>query len=408
MAQSYKFYAVDDDAYSLEIVSRYLRDAGYGVSTSTSSTQALSEIVEQRPDCVITDLMMPGLDGLELCSRIRKEPALANTKVVVVSGKAYEFDRRRAREMGANGYVTKPINREGFLSSVQRILEDKIVVDFWGVRGTLPVPGPKTVKFGGNTSCVTMSFPDESYFIFDAGSGIRTLGDALMRRGGRVTAKIFISHPHWDHINALPFFTPLYIRGNEFEILGAAHGDRSVRDLIKAQMDDVFFPITLREFGASLSFRDLREETIEVGSIQVKTMLLSHPGYCLGFRMTYKGRSVCYITDNELYLPTMPQYNPHYVERLIDFVRDADVVITDTTYTDEIYPQRVDFGHSSVSQVVDFVHRAKVKELYLFHHDPSETDDDVERKHAAACKALEKLGSSTRCIAPPEGSQIRI
>ena len=254
-------------------------------------------------------------------------------------------------------------------------------VTFWGVRGTLPASGEKTLKYGGNTSCVTMEFPKEQFFIFDGGSGIKNLGDSLMAQNrSRISAKIFISHPHWDHINAIPFFIPLYVQGNEFEMLGANQGDTTMRELLSAQMDGVYFPITIREFGARIEFRDLREGRYKVGSIDVETMLLSHPGNCLGYRLTYRGRSVCHITDNELFLPDSEFYAPDYVNRLTKFVQGAEALITDVTYTDAEYPRYVGFGHSAVGPVVDLAARAEIGTLYLFHHDPDQDDDAIDRK----------------------------
>ena len=153
---------------------------------------------------------------------------------------------------------------------------------------------------------------------------------------------------------------PLYIKGNEFELLGPSHQDKSMRDLISAQMDDVYFPVTIREFAAHVVFRDLAEETIQIGDIEVRTKLLSHPGQCLGYRVNYKGRSFCYITDNELYPPSSGSYNERYVSRLADFVRDCDILVADSTYTDDEYKTKIDWGHSPLSQVVDLAHRAEV------------------------------------------------
>ena len=197
---------------------------------------------------------------------------------------------------------------------------------------------------------MTLEFPEGQFFVFDAGSGIKALSDHLLAAGRiRIEGKIFISHPHWDHINALPFFAPLYMQGNEFEILGASHGDLTMRELISAQMDSVYFPITMREFAARVYFRDLKEEALNVDGIVIKTKLLNHPGQCLGYRVEYKHRSVCYVTDNELYLPDHPNYNRHYVDGLIQFVEGADILVTDTCYTDEDYPTKVGWGHSGLS-----------------------------------------------------------
>ena len=282
---------------------------------------------------------------------------------------------------------------------------NRIRVTFWGVRGTLPVPGPHTVRYGGNTSCMTIAFGNDNLFIFDAGSGIRELSRHLIAgESRRCDAKIFITHPHWDHINALPFLAPLYIPGNRFEIHGPSNGGMGIRKLVGSQMDGVFFPITMREFGAKLSFRDLQEETLEIDGIEIKTMLLAHPGNCLGYRVNYCGTSICYVTDNELFPPDTPEHDKGYVEKLIGFVHDADMLVTDSTYTDEEYTPKIGWGHSSVSQVVDLAHRARVKALYLFHHDPEQDDRGIDAKLSTARNALEKLRSDTVCYAPAEGS----
>lgn len=403
MSINRKFYLIDDDPIGLALMEKILSAAGHDVRKSTSSELALKEVAEFAPDCVVTDLMMPGVDGFEICQRLRDRYNSDELKIVVVSGKGYEFDQRRAREVGADGYLVKPVIESVFLEELDRIVSAAIKLEFWGVRGTLPVSGQGTLKYGGSTSCVSLTFSDDSLFIFDAGSGIRALGNSLMQTGARHQGKIFISHPHWDHINAFPFFTPLFVQGNEFEVLGPAHSDRTVKDLIGAQMESIYFPITMREFGATLTFRDLREEVFVEGDTEVRTMLLNHPGNCLGYRITNRGRSLCYVTDNELYLPAHPQHNAQYLQRLIEFVEDADLLITDTTYMDEAYQSKVGWGHSCVGQVVALANAAGVKELALFHHDPDDTDDDIDLKLETADAGLRELASSVKVTAPAEG-----
>ena len=223
---------------------------------------------------------------------------------------------------------------------------------------------------GGNTSCVSVEVGDEPLYIFDCGTGIKQLSDHLGKANiPRLSARIFITHTHWDHINTFPFFAPLYVRGNQVEVLGPYQGDPTTEKAIAAQMESVYFPVTIREFGARLIFHDLREESVDFGPVRVETMLLKHPGYCLGYRLNYRGKSVCYITDNELHLKDDPRYDPAYVERLAKFVEGTDLLIADTTFRDEEYPAKVDWGHSCVSEVAYLAARAKVKRLHLFHHD---------------------------------------
>jgi len=399
-----KFFVVDDDPGVVEIITGYLKQENAVVASTTSSTEAFEQIVAQKPDCVILDIMMPELDGLELLKQLRQEPVLNDLKIVILSGKSYEFDRSRAFAFGADGYFLKPImDSDQFNNDLLRIIDDKLELQFWGVRGTLPVPGEGAIKYGGNTSCVSIKFPRNNLFIFDAGTGIKQLSDHLMKtHQTSISAKIFISHPHWDHINALPFFTPLYIPGNEFEICGPSHGDITMRELISSQMDGVYFPIRIKEFAARVYFRDLKEQEFEIDQIKIKTMLLSHPGYCLGYRLEYKDKVICYVTDNELFPKISPYYNLNYFEKLSQFVNSADYLITDSTYTDEEYKSKSNWGHSSLSQVIELADHSKVKRLLLYHHDPNQTDQDIDDKFTTAKDMLKELNSKTICVAPKE------
>jgi CheY-like chemotaxis protein/phosphoribosyl 1,2-cyclic phosphodiesterase len=404
------FYVVDDDPEVLTLLSRVLEQAGHRVEASPSSQAALEQIPLSRPDCVITDIMMPDMDGFELTRRLRARPELADMKIIVLSAKSYEFDRRRAKELGADGYVTKPFERETLLHTIYEVVSSAVVVEYWGVHGTLPTPGGQYVRYGGNTPCVSVDVSGEPLTIFDCGTGIKHLSDRLMRSGTgeRLSARIFISHTHWDHINTIPFFAPLYVRGNQIELFGPYQGDLTIERAISAQMESVYFPVTVREFGARLVTRDLREETLDFGAVKVETMLLSHPGYCLGYRLTARGHSICYITDNELYPVGHERRNPRYVEHLAAFVRGCDLLITDTTYRDQEYPSKIDWGHSSVSQVAELASRAEVKRLHLFHHDPDQTDEDIDLKLEEMQVALLKLKSKVKVEAPAEGSTLAL
>jgi len=403
------FYIVDDDKDIIALLSAVLKKAGHTVASCTDSTKALEEIPKKKPDFVTIDMMMPGMDGLELLKELRAIKSLADTRMVIISGKAYEFDRKRAMEFGADGFITKPLNPETLPDRLDRICEDKMDVTFFGVRGTLPVPGEGSLKYGGNTSCVSIEFPKGQHFIFDAGSGIKALADKLLsQKRKRMQAHIFISHPHWDHINALPFFAPLYMQGNTFNFYGSSHGNLSTQQLISAQMDGVYFPITIHEFAAHVDFNDIKEEALEIDEIPIETMLLSHPGYCLGYKVSYNGRSVCYVTDNELFPKDNDNYEPGYIKKLIKFVEGTDMLITDCTYTDDEYLSKIGWGHSPISAVVELAHQAKVQNLYLFHHDPDQDDKAIDAKLKTAKALLKKLKSKTIVIAPAEGTRVKV
>jgi len=197
--------AVDDDDLALSLLESVLINEGFEVFTTTDSETAIKLIEEKRPAVVLSDLMMPNVDGFELCKQVREHPELNETKFVVISAKAYHSDENRARDLGANGFIRKPIDPETMPDRLRRIVNDQIDLQFWGVRGTLPKTGADALKYGGNTSCVTLEFPNQQLFIFDGGSGIKQLGAQLMAdKRQRINGKLFISHPHWDHINAIP------------------------------------------------------------------------------------------------------------------------------------------------------------------------------------------------------------
>lgn len=408
MQNKLRFLIIDDSKTILMTYTLLLEQAGHEVIALSSCEQALEKIIQDQPDCVLCDLMLPGMDGLELFKLVRNEKNIRQPAFIVISGKQFEYDRRRAQEAGVDAYMTKPINEESFVKEVMSHVDGKMVVKFWGVRGTLPVPGSKSVRYGGNTNCITLNVANKQNFIFDAGSGIKELSNHILREKLLpYKAKIFISHPHYDHINGIPFFVPLYMKGNEFEFLGSDQGSATLQKVLSDQMDSVYFPVTMNEFSSTVSFRSLTEESFMIDDIHVDTILLNHPGRCLGLKIGYKDKILCYITDNEIYPKDDKQrYNQDEVDRLCKFINNADILIIDATYLDEEYKRKVGWGHSSLTSVVELADDAKVKLLCLHHHDPDQTDDDIDKKLQLAQKILTDRKSTTTCIIPREGDEI--
>ncbi|MBN9416590.1 MAG: response regulator [Candidatus Eremiobacteraeota bacterium] len=398
---------VDDDPSVLELLQVVFEMEGHEVTTYSSSTAALEAVTQDPPDCLLTDIMMPEMDGTELTRRLRRNPSLSGLCIVVVSGKVYAADKQRALDAGANGFIPKTrSNPQAIVAEVMALISETLTIGFWGTRGTMPMSGPQTLRYGGNTACISLTFPDGHVFVFDAGTGIHALAGELMAQGKKLTGTVLLSHPHWDHINFLPFFTPLFVPGNQFEIVGAAQDGYSLEQLVANQMDGVHFPITPREWGARVSYRSLSEGTFEIGPAKVSTMLLCHPGNCLGYRVEFGGRRFAYVTDNELYPEDHDLFSPIYVKRLGEFVGDCDILITDTSYTDEEYPKRMNWGHSAVSRVVDLAREAGVKKLYLYHHVPEHTDEDIDRMLEQANRRA--AGSSLVCKAALALETIRL
>ncbi len=254
-------------------------------------------------------------------------------------------------------------------------------ITFWGVRGSIPSPGPPTVEIGGNTSCVELR-AGKAILIFDGGTGLRLLGKKLLKEMP-LTAHMFFSHVHWDHIQGFPFFEPAFVKGNEFHLYGGNNVSRTLEETLQGQMDHPNFPVDLGAMGAHMTFRDLPEgETIELAdglgsSVRVTNARGNHPQGVFAFRVEHAGKAVVYATDTE-------HYEGHLDENLVRLARGADLFIYDAQYTPEEYGARRGWGHSTFEEGVKLAKQAGVKRLVLFHHDPTQNDAAVREKEKRA------------------------
>ncbi len=257
-----------------------------------------------------------------------------------------------------------------------------ISVRFWGVRGSIPCPGLNTLRYGGNTSCVEIRC-GEQVLIFDAGTGIRPLGAALMAEAKAVDADIFLSHCHIDHLFGLPFFLPLHAEGCRLRIwAGNLKPASGVEDAVRKMMSHPLFPVEIDIAKSRVEFRDFRAgETLNPRpGIVMRTAPLHHPGGATGYRLEFAGRAVAYITDTELANGAE--------DAIVALAQDAALVIVDSTYSDAELPAHAGWGHSSWQQCVRLAKAAGAKKLCLFHHDPDHGDDKMDAIVAAAAKAL--------------------
>jgi len=273
-------------------------------------------------------------------------------------------------------------------------------VKIWGDRGSMPTPGPETVEFGGNTSCIEVRC-GKRLIIIDAGSGIRQLGDSLMRTDfpkGPISADIFITHTHWDHIMGFPMFTPIYVPGTELRIRGPiTYEEDPLEKVIGSQLSYRYWPVRQEELAAKITYEQIKEATFDLGDgIWLTTKYLNHPILCLGYRFEYRGRSFVTLYDNEPFRnvfptdPADPQYEEVYAregeeaareqnEKIQGFMAGADLLVHDTQYTAKEYVSgKVGWGHSSFEHAINSAHRAGVKRLLLFHHDPNRADTELQ------------------------------
>ena len=272
-------------------------------------------------------------------------------------------------------------------------------VRFWGVRGSMPCPGPDTVVYGGNTACLEIR-AGERLIIVDCGTGIRPLGDMLLksRAQGPVNADIFITHTHWDHIMGFPMFNPLYIPGTKLRIRGpvSSDDDATLEAIIGNQLSYRYWPVRQSELAAKIQYDQLKETTLNLGDgLIVFTKYLNHPILCIGYRFEYQGKSIVTVYDHEPFRnlfpsdPQKPGYDKDIAregeaaakeenEKINKFFSNADVLIHDTQFNSTEFESHIGWGHSSFEMAIDTAKKEGVKRLVFFHHDPNHNDAQLE------------------------------
>jgi phosphoribosyl 1,2-cyclic phosphodiesterase len=279
-------------------------------------------------------------------------------------------------------------------------------VTFWGTRGSIAKAGPTTVRFGGNTSCVEVRSASGTLIVLDCGTGAHELGQRLSEPGsGPVNGHVLISHTHWDHIQGLPFFAPLFGLGNVWHVYGPRGLDASLRETLAGQMQYAYFPVTAEDFAASVEYHDLTEGTFEIGDVRVTAQYLNHPALTLGYRLEADGVTIVYSSDHEPHDSTsavggaLPAVGGD--ARHVAFLAGADLVIHDAQYLAREYYAKVGWGHSTVEYALEAAAAAGVHRLALFHHDPTRNDDAVDllleqaRAHAIVCGYVGEVFAAT-------------
>ena len=260
-------------------------------------------------------------------------------------------------------------------------------VSFWGTRGSLASPGADTVRYGGNTSCVSVEGPEKTLLILDAGTGIRNLGHSLPEDLEQV--HILLTHLHMDHIQGLPFFAPMRRRGVQVHVWGPASTTLSLNTRLQKYLSPPLFPVSVRELAAEIHFHEMPTHTIEIGEFAIDAQLIIHPNPTTGYRISCGGASLTYLPDHEpalgkLNFPAEKSWTSGY-----DLAEGADVLIHDTQYTDEEYKRRMGFGHSSIRHAFLFANLCEVRHFVPFHHDPAHSDDTLDRMFAETSRDVE-------------------
>jgi len=284
---------------------------------------------------------------------------------------------------------------------------------FWGTRGSVPTPGPLTVRYGGNTPCVEVRTDTGRLVILDAGTGLRELGRSLVERstGAPLEAEMFLTHAHWDHIQGLPFFPPIFQPGNRFTIWGPSTLNGGIGSVIREQMSPVVFPVPFEELAARLEFKNLGETRPTRDDIDVSSFDVQHPGGAVAYRFTSRApsaRSFVYISDNELAANANYHSPAGWREQLVEFVRGTHVLVHDASYTKDEYANHRGWGHSTYDEALELAIDSGVETLVLFHHKPERSDDELDACAAAIRATARARGSRLRIVAAAEGMSLDV
>ena len=427
---------IEDDVESRKRIGRLFADHDWNVIEADDAARGIELAFEYQPKVIVCDLLLPKLSGLQVCRAIREK--LQAPRIFIMAGRHYHVEREAALEAGGDDYFVKPLKWEKLATAIKRprrparklaskqsrrlkFYPPSTRLKFWGVRGSIPVPGPATIGYGGNTTCVEVR-TNGSIIVLDAGTGIRELGLALEAEfeTAPINLTLLLTHTHWDHIQGLPFFLPAYKAKNSIRVLGYEGARDGLATILAAQMEVPFFPVSWSDLPGTITIKELKTMEFSIGKVRVRSKFLNHPGVCVGYRLYTKEGSIAFLPDNEpfepLQLKLAARDGTHpkkararaAVERskLVEFLKDTDVLIIDAQYTDEKYQDHIGWGHGALSRVVSLALEARARKLFLFHHDPTHDDHKIDEMLERARILVIESGRQLEVEAAREGAEI--
>ena len=283
-------------------------------------------------------------------------------------------------------------------------------IRFWGTRGSLAKPGPSTLRYGGNTSCVEVRTASGTLIVLDCGTGAHGLGQALVAGRAPVRGHLLITHTHWDHIQGFPFFAPLFSPGNEWDIYAPGGLGQQLEQTLAGQMEYTYFPVTLGQLGAAIRYHDLVEGSFAVDGVRVLTKYLNHPALALGYRLEVGSVTVVYSSDHEPHAPPLAAapFAHHEDRRHVEFLAGADLVIHDAQYRLDEYADKIGWGHTPAECAVDYALAAGARRLALFHHEPLRDDAGMDSLLETCRRRAASAGGGLEVFAAAEGQVVEL
>lgn len=276
-----------------------------------------------------------------------------------------------------------------------------MLIKFYGVRGSIATPGINTTRYGGNTACVSLRTSDNYLFVFDAGTGLKDLGNELFEKPSSEDIYFLFSHFHWDHIQGFPFFLPAYQKDQNIKLITTEKREKGTHAVLK-QMIEPHFPVSAEKLKANVEELFIRNGKTTIGQNKITTQIINHPGGGTAYRVETQSGSLAYVTDNELFPPSPAQTT---YEEWVMFVNNVDILIHDAMYLDHESEKVLGWGHSIIPQVLQLAGEANVSRLILFHHDPSRTDEQLDEIQRASQYWMKKHFPSCKVSVAKEGDE---
>ncbi|MBI2743705.1 MAG: response regulator [Chlamydiales bacterium] len=388
----------------------------YLFETALNGTECLKKIDTFQPDLILLDLLLPQMHGIEILRKLKADESRKNVGVILSSAQAMIQNYHTALNAGADYFLEKPFEIEHLFEIFQHYFAGTLTpppflgqesgdgeaainyhprhhsnnsyIKFWGTRGSNPVSGKEYIRYGGNTSCLEVRH-GKDLVIIDAGTGIRPLGSTPFIQDANMI-HLVVGHTHWDHIIGFPFFTPLYRPDCHVTIWSPVGFEKPTKELFTEMLAYAYFPVRLDDIRARISFKDITEGVpFSIGDIEIDTHYTYHPGATVCFKISTPGnKTIAYVTDNEMLMGYQgdpneidsehPLLEPH--KSMLKFLKGCDLLIHEAQYFPAEYQKKIGWGHSSITNATALVKHTGIKEWVVTHHDPSHSDEDLQRK----------------------------